>query len=103
MIISALVILNVDPALRWTLAIIAGGGVAALIQGLTVVTRAASSGATGGCANPAIAIVELMGSTFLAILALLLPLVAGLAVVALLILAVRKASWRIRRTRRGQR
>jgi hypothetical protein len=100
-IVSASVITNIDPALRWTLAIIAGGGIAALIQGLTVVTRATSTGATGGCANPAIAIVELIGSIFMALLALLLPLVAGAAVVALLILAARKASGRIRRMRKG--
>jgi hypothetical protein len=100
-IVSASVITNIDPALRWTLAVIAGGGIAALIQGLTVVTRVTSTGTTGGCANPAIATIELIGAVFLTILALLLPIIAAVAVLALLALAVRKASGRIRRMRKG--
>src|SRR2546423_1350380 len=42
-IITASLVAHLDPFLRWTLAVIAGGGVAGLVQGATVLTRGASS------------------------------------------------------------
>ena len=43
---------EMSPILQWSLAIIAGGGVSAGIQGATVVTRGTSTVLTGGVGNP---------------------------------------------------
>ncbi|MGH2593789.1 MAG: DUF4126 domain-containing protein [Anaerolineae bacterium] len=94
-IVSASVFSDMSPLLKWALAIILGGGTAALVQGTTVVTRAASTATTGGCANPAVAIVELLGSTLLSILAIALPLVAGLVVFGLIYFGGKKVTERI--------
>src|SRR6266699_2021582 len=47
-LITASVITDLSPFLKWTLAIIAGGGAAGIVQGTTVVARGASSVGTGG-------------------------------------------------------
>ncbi len=45
--------------LKWALAIIAGGGTAAMVSGATSGTRAISTSTTGGFANPIISTVEI--------------------------------------------
>lgn len=76
---------NIDPAFKWALALIAGGGAAAVFQTGTVVARAASGATTGGIANPIVSTIENIGAIILSVLAILLPI---LAVVLLLIMAV---------------
>jgi hypothetical protein len=88
-IVMAAVLTDISPLARWTLAIIAGGGAAATVQGLTVVTRAASTGTTGGCANPVFSILEAIGSFTLSILAIALPLIAGVVAAILIASAVK--------------
>src|SRR5947199_7997150 len=51
-IITASMVTNTSPFLKWTLAIIAGGGVAGLVQGTTVLARGVSTTTTGGLGNP---------------------------------------------------
>ncbi len=99
-IVTASVLTDVNPLIKWALAIIAGGGAAGIVQGATVATRAASTGTTGGCANPVVATLEAIGSILLSILAIALPLVAGLVVLGILFFAGRKVSGRIRRLRK---
>ncbi len=71
---------DVNPLLQWGLAAIAGGGTAGIIESLTAMTRAASTGMTGGTGNSAVATAEALTSGILSILALtLLPL--GIAIV----------------------
>src|SRR6266481_5655833 len=53
-LISASMFTDMSPVLRWTLAVIAGGGAAGLVQGGTVVTRALSTSTSGGLANPVV-------------------------------------------------
>jgi|SRR5205807_10320226 len=72
-VITAAMVSKMDPMLKWTLAIIAGGGVAGLVQGSTVLARAASTVATAGFGNPILATAELGGSVATAFMALLLP------------------------------
>lgn len=67
---------NIDPATKWALALIAGGGAAAIAQGGTVTTRAASGVTTGGLANPLVSTIEAIGATVLSVLAILLPIAA---------------------------
>jgi hypothetical protein len=72
-IVTASMVQDVDPFLRWTLGVIAGGGVAGLVQGTTVLVRGASSATTGGLANPLFATIELGGATITAVAAILMP------------------------------
>jgi hypothetical protein len=83
---------NTDPALQWGLAIIAGGGVSGVIQGTTVVTRAASTFMTAGLGNPVVATGENIATIVLTILALLLPVLAAIVVFYLIFMAVKKYS-----------
>lgn len=75
-VVTASVVTGLSPFLKWTLAVIAGGGVAGLVQGTTVATRAASTVTTGGIGNPLVAAIELGGSTLTSVLAIMAPLLA---------------------------
>jgi hypothetical protein len=91
---------DVDPAIKWTLAIVAGGGAAAVVQGGTVLTRALSSATTGGVGNPAVSTGEAAGSILLSILAIVVPLIAAALVALLFVWVFRLAlRWRNRRHR----
>src|SRR5205814_3692163 len=61
-IVTASMVADVSPFLKWTLAIIAGGGAAGMVQGTTVLARGASGATTAGLANPVVATAELAGS-----------------------------------------
>ncbi|MEL6501502.1 MAG: DUF4126 domain-containing protein [Cyanobacteria bacterium J06623_1] len=93
---------EVNPLLQWSLAAIAGGGTAGIIETFTAMTRVASTGMTGGTGNFLVATAEALSSGVLSILALtILPLGVAL-VIGLLILAIVKLprfirSWRRRR------
>ena len=90
-IASAAVMSDVPPAVMWPVAIIAGGGIAGLTKGSAAVVRAKTGLATGGLGNPVVSTVETVGATGLSILAIALPLVCLVAVVALSVWATRKA------------
>ena len=64
---------DLSPFLKWTLALIAGGGIAGLIQGATSALRVKSSLSTAGAGNPVISTLELVGSIITAVLAILAP------------------------------
>jgi uncharacterized protein DUF4126 len=81
-IISAAVMTDLPPMLKWTAAVIAGGGIAGITQGLTAVLRAKSTVLTGGLGNSAVATAELGGASLISLLALAAPL-AALALVVL--------------------
>ena len=92
---TAAVVTGIDPYLKWTLAVIAGGGVAGAVQAVTVGTRGASSVTTAGFGNPLVATAEIGGSALLSGVAVALPALAGVVVVVLLLLAARRL-WRRR-------
>jgi hypothetical protein len=73
-ILFAAVAVDLDPFLRWSLAIIAGGGSAAIVQGGTVVTRAASTGTTAGLANFVISTLETVASLFFSLMSIVVPI-----------------------------
>ncbi len=85
---------DVSPFLKWTLAVVAGGGTTAAFQGITSVTRHISSFTTGGLANPVLATAEAGGAAMLSVLAITVPLLAFLIVVGLLYLGVKKVLFR---------
>lgn len=85
---------DVSPFLKWTLAVLAGGGTTAAFQGITAMVRHISSFTTGGLGNPVVATAEAGGSALLAVLAITLPILAFVLVVALLYVGVRKLLFR---------
>lgn len=83
MILVAAPLLDMPPLLKWTTAVIAGGGVAGLTHGVTSLLRAKSTLTTGGLGNPVVATTELGGALGMSLMALALPVLALLLVVVL--------------------
>jgi hypothetical protein len=90
---TAAVISGMSPFLTWTLAIIAGGGTAGIIQSGTVLLRGLSSTTTLGAGNFTVATGELAGAVGASLLALVLPWIT-LGLVLMLVV------WVVRRLRR---
>jgi len=82
-VIAASTFTEMDPLLKWSLAIIGGGGLAGLVKGTTAVTRGASTAMTGGLANWMLSSVEAGASLLLSMFAILLPLVTMVVVLLL--------------------
>jgi hypothetical protein len=95
-IVSAAVMIDAPPMLKWTAAVIAGGGVAGLTQGLTGILRAHSTVLTGGLGNPVIATAELGSAILISFLALAAPVAAIGLVVLFLVVAIRLLRRRFR-------
>jgi len=89
-ILTASMLGDLSPFFKWSLAIIAGGGVSAIVQGGTVALRAASSGATGGLANFFVSTGELFGSSLVTVFAILLPVLCFFVVLLICALMIRK-------------
>jgi hypothetical protein len=87
-IVSAAVIADMPPLIKWSTAIIAGGGVAAITQGVTTLVRAKSTAFTAGLGNPVVSTVEMVAAAVISLLALLAPLVALALVVVICWLTV---------------
>jgi hypothetical protein len=88
---SASVMSDIPQAVMWPVAIIAGGGIAGLTKGSTALLRAKSGVMTAGLANPVVATIETVGATGIAILAVVVPLLCLVAIIALLYWATKKA------------
>jgi Domain of unknown function (DUF4126) len=91
---SAAVMIDLPPVLKWGISIIAGGGVAGLVQGATVLARLKSTVTTAGLANPVVATVELVGSLLTSLLTLVVPLLV-LGLVILFCVAIFTLSHRV--------
>jgi hypothetical protein len=83
-IVSASVFTDMSPVMKWSLALIAGGGVAGIVHASMALIRGGSTATTGGLGNPVIATAELGGAVGASLLSLLVP---GLLLIAVLILA----------------
>jgi len=92
-ILTASTVTGLSPFLSWSLAIIAGGGIAATVQSITSITRFASSSGTAGVGNPAVSTAELGGASLLSTIAIFLP-VLGIVLVGLFLI------WGIEKLRR---
>lgn len=90
-IATASVITDMPPSLKWMVSIIAGGGIAGLLQGSTTALRAKSSLFSGGLGNPLVATLELAGAAIIALLAIMLPIVGFILVVAFAVYVLIKA------------
>ncbi len=98
LVVTAAVLADLSPLWKWSLAIVAGGGVAGALQGSTVVARGASTLTTAGLGNFAVSTIEVIGSIVTSVLAIFAPLVGAVLVVALIVIA-----FRIVRRYRGRR
>jgi hypothetical protein len=98
-VVSAAVMTDLPPMVKWTAAIIAGGGAASVTQAMTTAVRANSTVFTGGLGNPVIATLELIGSVLVSLLALAAP-IAAVAVVILLVWAALRLRRKVQGTQR---
>ncbi len=87
---TASMVMELSPFLKWTLAIIAGGGAAALFQGATVALRTKFSALTGGMGNPIVSTAEVVGSIVTSLLAIIVPILCLLLLALLCLWIVRK-------------
>lgn len=87
---TAAVLTDMSPLMRWTLAAIAGGGTAGIIQIGTTWVRGMSSVTTGGLGNFIVATGEWMGSFTTATLAVLFPLLVVVFLALLILLISRR-------------
>ena len=90
MVASASVLTDLPPLVKWTVALIGGGGAAGLIQGATVLLRMKSLAFTGGAGNALVATVELLGATGTVVLALVVPLLCLIVLTAFCVWAFRR-------------
>lgn len=93
-LLMASTLIEIEPWLRWAVALVAGGGAAGLTHFGTSMGRAGSTAVTGGLANPAYATMELGFATLISVLAIAVPL---LALAFIVILARRLFLARLRR------
>ena len=101
MLASAAVLTDLPPLLKWSLAIIAGGAAAGMVQGATGLVRLKSTALSGGLANPLVSTLELVGALAMTFVALTVPVVALLLAVVFCIGAFRLAGRILFGRRRG--
>ncbi|MEM7049700.1 MAG: DUF4126 domain-containing protein [Acidobacteriota bacterium] len=89
-VLTASVVTDLDPFLQWTLAAVAGGSAATVVQGLTTSTRQLSTLTTAGFGNPLVSTSEVAASAGLSVLALAVPVVAFLVVLGLMLFVGRR-------------
>ena len=83
--------LKIDsPELKWTLGIVAGGGMAGTIQAGTGLLRLASTKFTGGFGNSILATIENFISIIFSALTLWIPVIIALLCVLLFVFLLRK-------------
>ncbi len=87
---AASVMVGLPDWLRWLMAIGGGGAVATAGHALNAFGRAKTGAASGGLGNPLYSTAELGGSVLFAALALLVPVIALVAIVALIIWALKR-------------
>jgi len=89
---SASVMTDLPPLVKWSVALIGGGGAAGLVAGSTSLLRLKSTATTAGLANPLVATIELAGSLFTSVFAILVPALVLIALAVLFFVV-----WRISR------
>src|SRR3974377_1503730 len=88
-IVLAAVMADGPPMLKWTAAVIAGGGLAGITQGLTAALRAHSTILTCCLDNSVIATAELVGALLMSFLAFVAPAAAIALIILFSWLAIR--------------
>jgi uncharacterized protein DUF4126 len=99
-IAAAAVITDMPPWVRWSVAIVGGGGTAGVVQTVMSIVRLKSTTFTAGLGNFVVATFELAGSLAASIVAILAPLIAFVFVVGILLTSL--VIFRNRTSRRRQ-
>jgi len=99
-IAAAAVITDLPPWVRWSVAIVGGGGTAGVVQTVMSIVRLKSTTFTAGLGNFVVATFELAGSLAASIVAILAPLIAFVFVVGILLTSL--VIFRNRTSRRRQ-
>jgi hypothetical protein len=81
---------ELSPLIQWVLAIITGGSIAGIIKTGASITRLTSSLTTGGIGNSAVSTVESGLSIGITLLAVFIPIIAGLLVILILVWIILK-------------
>jgi Domain of unknown function (DUF4126) len=92
---------EMDPLVKWTLALVAGGGTAGLTKAVMNLLRGTSTAATGGLGNPIFAALELLVAVTLSVLAITLPIAAGAVVIGIFGFSMYKL-WRLFKARNSR-
>jgi len=95
-ILMVAVVSGLPPLAKWSLAIIAGSGAAGIVQTGTSITRLTSTTTTGGIGNPVVSTVEAGSSFGLSILAIFIPVIAGVITIFLLLWLGKKVYFKLK-------
>jgi hypothetical protein len=79
-VLTGAVITDFPPFIKWSMALIAGGGVAGTIHAATGMIRLKSSAVTGGLGNPVVSTAEAGSATVLSLIAIFIPAFAAIIV-----------------------
>lgn len=85
--------------LKWVTGFIVGGGIAAAVQGGSILTRLLSSSLTGGAGNPAVATGENAAAVGTSVLSLFIPLVVAPVILVGIVVVLVVVKKRLRRRR----
>ncbi len=88
--ITKALVQDTDPLVEWTVAVIAGGGSAGIIQTLMGMVRLSSTALTGGIGNPIVSTIEAGSSLILSVLAIFVPILAVMLVLIVTTLLIQK-------------
>ncbi len=88
-ILTATVITDISPMLKWTLAIIAGGGATVAIHSGMTAIRGASTALTAGLGNNVVSTAENVTSTTLSIFAIAAPILGIILLIIIVIIIIR--------------
>ena len=80
---------EMDPVLKWSLALIAGGGGAGVVQLGTAAVRGASTFTTGGIGNPAVATGENVAAATISVMAIIIPIIGIILFGTAVVLVIR--------------
>ena len=83
---TAAVITDLPPLVRWSVAIVAGGGTAGVVQTVMSVVRLKSTTLTAGFGNFIVSTFELVASLAASLIAILAPVIAIFVVIGILVL-----------------
>lgn len=90
-VVTAACVYDMHPVLKWSLAVIAGGGVAGTVKAGLSTLRLGSTATTGGVGNPVFSTLEWMASAVMSLVSVFLPILAGILGVLLAVCLVRFA------------
>lgn len=85
MILAGAVVTDFPPLIKWSLALIAGGGIAGTIHAATGLIRLKSSALTGGAGNPVVSTAEAGSSIAISTIAIFIPAAAVIIVGAMIV------------------